>query len=306
MLSGWRTSLYMDNPLEQRLALLFLALFLAAAISWMAFKNGFYRLPGNKKFQRPNITAGEVFSIFTIFLFTEIFIVPSIVILWLSFKAGHFLQKQDVRIDDLTNGWLQVFAILISSLAVFFYAFIYNSEKRDEIFWGGIENKKLSRAINNGLFGAMTWIISYPMVVVVSQAVGLLLYVIGPELHVDQLAVKHLKETMRYPVLFYVTICVVIFIVPVAEEILFRGYLQNWLIKTLGVKKGIGVTALFFAFFHFSMSQKWDNIELLISLFILACFLGFIYERQRTLWSSIGLHVTFNGISVIMIIWQPT
>ncbi|MBI3211827.1 MAG: CPBP family intramembrane metalloprotease [Simkania negevensis] len=51
--------------------------------------------------------------------------------------------------------------------------------------------------------------------------------------------------------------------------------------------------------FHLSSSQGVGNI----SLFIFALYLGFLYEKQCSLFASIALHMTFNSISVIRILF---
>jgi uncharacterized protein len=64
------------------------------------------------------------------------------------------------------------------------------------------------------------------------------------------------------------------------------------------------LASLIFAFFHFSYSQGIDNIEVITSLFVFSCFLGFVYERQQSLWASVGLHALFNAISVVLIVLE--
>jgi len=91
-------------------------------------------------------------------------------------------------------------------------------------------------------------------------------------------------------------------IVPMIEEMLFRGYLQQGLKSVIPEKTAIVLTALIFAFFHFSPSQSGSNITILTSLFWLACFMGYLVERTGSLWTSIGLHAAFNTVSSIFIL----
>lgn len=86
---------------------------------------------------------------------------------------------------------------------------------------------------------------------------------------------------------------------PLIEEFLFRGLLQNYLRKYFGIKTGIILSSFIFAVFHFSSPQGISNLMIIPSLFVLSLFLGFIYERQRSLISPIILHATFNSISIL-------
>jgi membrane protease YdiL (CAAX protease family) len=96
----------------------------------------------------------------------------------------------------------------------------------------------------------------------------------------------------------------VIGIVPVLEELLFRGFLQGAFRRFFSVRTAILFSSFIFALFHFSLGQGVNNMTILVSLFILSLFLGFLKERQGNLWGSIAMHMTFNAISVAMILNQ--
>ena len=90
---------------------------------------------------------------------------------------------------------------------------------------------------------------------------------------------------------------------PLLEEFLFRGLFQTWIKKHLGVKAAILIASLCFALFHVSVAHGVGNLSLVPSLFVFSCFLGFIYERQKSLFASIVLHTTFNLVSTLRIIF---
>ena len=80
---------------------------------------------------------------------------------------------------------------------------------------------------------------------------------------------------------------------------LFRGFLQTYIRKHLGPKQAIVITSLCFSFFHYASGQGLGNIMIITSLFVLALFLGFLYEKQGSLLAPMVLHASFNTISVI-------
>jgi membrane protease YdiL (CAAX protease family) len=98
-------------------------------------------------------------------------------------------------------------------------------------------------------------------------------------------------------------VSVVIF-APIIEEFLFRGCLQNYLKLHFGTKAAIQLSALCFALFHLTPSQGIGNFSLAVSLFLLGLFLGFLYEKQNSLFASVGLHMTFNTVSALRIIME--
>lgn len=120
-------------------------------------------------------------------------------------------------------------------------------------------------------------------------------HLLGP-IKQDQLAVEALKQNP-------LNLISVIILAPLLEEFLFRGLLQNSIRSRLKPLTSITITSLIFALFHFTVSQGSLNLVLLPSLFIFSLFLGFAYEKTRSLITSITLHSTFNTISAIYILY---
>src|SRR5262249_6035266 len=141
------------------------------------------------------------------------------------------------------------------------------------------------QALKNWLVGAGAWFIAYPWVIFVAQGIGIILALSDHRQQIDQVAVRHLKDALNHPGLLFATLLGIILLVPIVEELIFRGFLQGWLRNVMGRKIAIVITAAVFALFHFSSSQGVENFELLPALFILACYLGFLRERQDSLWA---------------------
>ena len=115
----------------------------------------------------------------------------------------------------------------------------------------------------------------------------------------DQSAVYFLKMTFQHPTYFLLATLSVVVLAPLIEETLFRGFLQSFIRKHLGTRHAITITAVCFSFFHYAPEQGLANIPIIGSLFAFALFLGFVYEKQRSLFASISLHALFNGFSAL-------
>lgn len=148
--------------------------------------------------------------------------------------------------------------------------------------------------------GAASWLIIFPFIFLWSSGLELISEKVFGLTSQEQVAVQAIKGSEKNS-FFYLLISFVVLIVPIIEEILFRGFLQNWLRGYLKPSFAILITSVIFALFHFSPEQGWSNITILSSLFILSCFLGYLVERTQSLRTSMGLHSTFNLISVIAI-----
>ncbi|MES2200143.1 MAG: CPBP family intramembrane glutamic endopeptidase [Chlamydiota bacterium] len=137
----------------------------------------------------------------------------------------------------------------------------------------------------------------------VGQTFDLLICVVFGATNYEQVAVHQLKLALHSPPLLISTLLAVFISAPVIEEFLFRGLLQNLLKQYVSRKSALVIAAFFFAFIHISPAQGLGNISLFFSLFTFGCFLGFVYERQGSLLASIALHMTFNAITTLQILF---
>jgi membrane protease YdiL (CAAX protease family) len=132
--------------------------------------------------------------------------------------------------------------------------------------------------------------------IILTTFIGIL--ILGPDFEMP----KHeeLKQIMAYPqwqlrALIFVTAIV---IVPVAEEILFRGMFQT-VLRTVLAKPwpAIIVSSLVFIVFH-------ENPEHWPALFALSLCLGYSYEKSGSLFRPIIIHSLFNAMSVLAVLFQ--
>jgi membrane protease YdiL (CAAX protease family) len=89
---------------------------------------------------------------------------------------------------------------------------------------------------------------------------------------------------------------VTILLVPVAEEIFFRGILYPWL-KQIGFPRlALWGTAVMFAALHM-------NLVTFVPLMILALVLTSLYERTENLLAPIAAHGLFNAMNFALLYW---
>lgn len=81
-------------------------------------------------------------------------------------------------------------------------------------------------------------------------------------------------------------------LVPLAEEILFRGVIQTSLVKRWGAFWGIIVSSIWFASVHI-------DIALFVPLFTISLAIGYLRHRFNSIWGAIILHSLNNLVSVI-------
>lgn len=289
-----------EISLSGRVQLLVFAMFWTLISSLIAWIAGFYQLPTSNDKQK--VSGWNVFGAFSVFLITAILVAPIISLVWIYLQKGTLNEVKES--EPLISGWVNLFSIFLSAIAVLGYCALIRPEVRHAVF-GPKAFSGVTNAIKDLATGVISWLICFPIMIIGSSILGIIvLWFEIPVSHNEQVAVRFFKTTLGHPLLYKFTAVALIAVVPLLEETLFRGFLQNWLKPKWGCVKAILVTSVIFALFHFSTSQGLDNLELLVSLFILSCFLGFIYERQQSLLAPIGLHAVFNALSISMILFE--
>lgn len=130
---------------------------------------------------------------------------------------------------------------------------------------------------------------SFPLVMVVNAGVQALL---GEPLRNPQLEILAPAE-FSWGALA-VMLLMAGLVVPVVEEIVFRGLLFGWLRTRFGLAAGIALSALAFAFAH--------GIPVLApALAVQGILLAWLYARSDSLWPGVVMHGTFNGLMSILL-----
>ena len=192
------------------------------------------------------------------------------------------------------------------SLVTLLVLYIFCLKKRKEItfpiiktFSEGSKSPKYDM-----VFGILSWLVVFPIVTFFSSIFSIFIYTVFKVQKVpDQVAIYFLKATMKNPLYFILAMITIVILAPILEEFFFRGILQNFFKKFLKRWLAIIFTSLVFAIIHFSYSQRLANITIVGSIFIFSLFLGFLYEKQKSLISPIFLHATFNAINVLNLIF---
>lgn len=264
---------------------------IAALVTYFAYRRGYFQLTPDKK-GPPSVRFWHVLVGFSVYLFLLFFLSP--------FLGEMGLQETSSQTDVTARiSWIN-FSVL-GSTALFIL-----------IFFGYFHRTLFAKILKNSdtpirrdiLLAIFSWIISFPIVVVVSELLdGLTHKLFHLKAIPEQVAIQYFQMAQKIPMYLVIAFISIALLAPFVEEFMFRGLLQNWLKNKLGVKKAIFISSILFACFHFSPSQGVGNISIVGSLFILALFLGFVYERQKSLVASFCLHSLFNILSMFNLLF---
>ncbi|MCI0382051.1 MAG: CPBP family intramembrane metalloprotease [Chlamydiae bacterium] len=275
---------------------LFLILITALFLNGAAYFTRFYHLPAYDPKKVLPIQVKEIFMVFAIYLILSMIFAPTIA-KWI---IHHVKEHGHKKMIILSLSGVQCAVLLVVLALTWGYL-----KKKVSFVNRMIKDSYEKSRIYDFLVGGYAWLISFPIVIIVEYLVDTLIFrIFGPHPY-EQTAVHFVRLTKESPLALWFAIIAAVILAPILEELLFRGLLQNYFKRYLGRAKGIVLTALFFALFHLTARQGFGNIPLASAIFVLGIYLGFVYERQSSLYASLGLHVTFNGMSILRILFLP-
>lgn len=150
------------------------------------------------------------------------------------------------------------------------------------------------RSIHAGKIGLLSWVISVPLIfgtaLIWPWLLGLSPIPYEPQLWGSQLeSLDGVAEVAG--ALLFVTL-----IIPVLEELVFRGLLQPITTGLFGAPAGILVTALIFALLH--------GVGAFLPILTLALVMGIVMHRTGRLASVVAIHVAHNGVQMLILFLQ--
>ena len=88
---------------------------------------------------------------------------------------------------------------------------------------------------------------------------------------------------------------IVIIIVPIVEELLYRGVLLGFIAQVISPTKAIWVSAIIFGIAHFDVANS-------VGTALLGLGLGYLRVRTGSIWPPIILHMSFNAVGFTIMV----
>ncbi len=211
------------------------------------------------------------------------------------------------HLPDFQNALLDNLIISISAIAlIVIIIFLARATFTDRLKGFGLN----AATIHKDLLAAMMNLISvWPLVILMillTVSFGQLIW--GQDFNISQH--EELKTITTHPQLPLRVLIIIasIVIIPVFEELLFRGLFQTMLrsffelrFSNLNSRNRLWLSILassaLFAMIH-QASSHWP------ALFVLAVCMGYAYEKSGSLFRPIFIHSIFNAASIITVLYQ--
>jgi membrane protease YdiL (CAAX protease family) len=294
----------MHSALQEDLLSILLSGSLSLFTLWMAKRGNFFqsKSPFNPKESLPLLSWVETFGVFAIY-FATLFFIGEFLNLLFGYLLPRFVTDQFLYSPfyALTvANWVQLSTLFFA--VYFLYLFCTRKIERHNLLAIWKRPYSTSSLGQDIAYGIISWMICYPTVFFVNALFDFFITLTAGPQEYEQVAVHYLKVSLGTNSGFLIALFTILLAAPILEEFLFRGFLLNLFRRYFGKITAIFLSSLAFALFHFSFSQNLGNISLIASLFTFAIFLGYIYERQGSLFASIALHMMFNIVNTIRIL----
>jgi uncharacterized protein len=188
--------------------------------------------------------------------------------------------------------------MLVPALFLLILILSFSSDLRRNIFEG---SGKIYPWKKSFVIAFVSLLALYPLVIFCSSLIEYFYSLLSIENEEKQYALKILEDTLNQNDFASVLlIAQIIVVIPLCEEILYRGLLQNWVERRLPSKLSVIFTSVIFSLMHLNDSQGWENIKIFTVILLLSLLLGFLYQKTRSLKIPILLHIFFNTIGVLI------
>ncbi len=214
--------------------------------------------------------------------------------LWDTFKIGAIFSVAgllvfpivfgiyDPRVDYDRGSLMSSLFAQITLVALVLY--MVRDERHGRLSQLGLKRNEFGYNIVLGVAG---FLVVLPMLLAVGRVLSFLQHNFLMEPLPVQEAVWRVLRT-PWSLMWLVGVLVVL-IVPLAEELFFRGMLAPALQRWFGRTMAIMLSAVFFAAAHV-------DLVALVPMFLMGLVLGYLYDRRRSLVPCVAMHVLYNGV----------
>lgn len=105
-------------------------------------------------------------------------------------------------------------------------------------------------------------------------------------------------QDLGLPIEYIVAFIALVILPPIAEELLFRGYLFGRLREKFGFWMTSVVVSVMFGVVH----MQWN---VAVDVAVLSLFLCYLRERTGSIWASVVLHALKNGVAYFLLFIAP-
>ncbi|AZR72439.1 hypothetical protein BBF96_02940 [Anoxybacter fermentans] len=215
-----------------------------------------------------------------------IFLISYVVVLFISELLAIFLPIVYPLPEDTLESLVGLISILIQNvgligLSIFLLKNKYNFSIIKNLF--SFKNKR--EIFLNGIIGGVSILFGVMVINYILAIILVIFFKFEPPL--QQVIILLFRSKNIWFFLSYALLIVIL--APIGEEFFFRGLVYSYLRQKYGMKLALILSSVFFSLMHLSL---W----VFPGIFIGGLGLAYLYEKSKSLYTSIFAHMVWNGI----------
>ena len=223
------------------------------------------------------------FLMFVFFTFVSFIVVQTA--LALHYAPQQKLSKEQYEQYFMSNSRFVVGSTIICSALIFLFLYVTISVLRDVPFWSTLGWRPLQRDTEGRKRNPLVYFFF-------GFALAILVGLAGSQVHTKEgIPLQELFKNRDTALVF---MAMAVFVAPLVEETVFRGYLFPLFAKSFGIAPGIILTGVLFGLMHgYQLGWTWGIVVLLI---LVGVIFTFTRARTGTVLASFLMHLGYNSM----------
>jgi membrane protease YdiL (CAAX protease family) len=223
------------------------------------------------------------FFVFIFFAISSFFLVQTALILY--FAPHRSLPPKELERYLLSKPQFLFGSNLLWYAAIFLFLYVTLGVLRGQPFWRTLGWKKLQSNLSAGK--ANPWAYFFT-----GCGLAIFVFIASSQVHTnDKMPIEEVLKNRSSAMLL---MAMAVFVAPVVEETVFRGYLYPLFAKSFGIVPGILLTGVLFGLMHGAqLAWTWGIVGLLI---LVGIIFTFARAHTGTVLASFLLHLGYNSM----------
>jgi len=223
------------------------------------------------------------FFVFIFFALASFFLVQSALILY--FAPHRSMSTKDLERYLLNKPQFLFGTNLLWYAAIFLFLYVTLGVLRNKPFWPSLGWRKLKSNVSAGKASPWAYFFS-------GCGLAIFVFIASAQVHTnDNMPIQEVLKNRNSAILL---MAMAVFVAPLVEETVFRGYLYPLFAKSFGILPGILLTGVLFGLMHGSqLGWTWGIVGLLI---LVGIIFTFARAHTGTVVASFLLHLGYNSM----------
>jgi membrane protease YdiL (CAAX protease family) len=223
------------------------------------------------------------FIVFGIFGFISLVLIQGV--LALVYVPHQRMSSKQLEDFLISKPQFAIGSMLLWYAAIFFFLYVTLSVLRGHSFWETLGWRKLARTSRGMPRNPLAYLLA-------GGGLSLFINLVTTRLKTpENIPIEELFKYRQTAMLF---VAMAVFVAPLVEETLFRGYLYPMFARSFGVTPGILLTGFLFGLMHGAqLGWTWSLVALLT---IVGIIFTLVRARTGTVLASFLMHLGYNGL----------